>query len=717
VSLARLVCALWLVACSTGLKERERGRRVDSPPLEDADWIYQGKLLNGWQDQGFGKRSIVEGKPLEVALQNNGSFSFVNPEVAAGTQGVFFTFLADANLGDFLEVRLDSSRADVFPRVLVGPTHRREMMGGWSEAYVSMNELNPKSLGFDRIVFRAKAKFKDGPPIYFDKVALVRSTAQAFDLGASVSAPVAVSKAKPTSVETKQFAIDCFGKSHKISPMVYGIAVNIRLDAKHAYLWSLNPGARRWGGNPMSRYNWEHGSAWNTGADYFFKNVNYSGGDYSYRTFIRDNVAHNVKTALTIPMLGWVARDTNSYSFSIHEFGWQRAADPEGRAGDGYTRQGKMIPPGPPGRTSIQASPAFIGRWIKTLKAMDQDRRIRGVNQYILDNEPELWDSTHRDVHPEPVSYDELLQRTIEYGTEIRENDPDAVIAGPASWGWTGYFYSGADAAAGFDKKPDRKKHDDMAFIPWYLKQLKAHEDKTGKRLLDVVDVHFYPAAKGVFGDNAGTDPQTSALRIRSTRGLWDPLYVDESWIKDQVKLIPRLREWITINYPGRGISIGEWNFGAEQHMSGGLAVAESLGRFGEQDVTSAFYWTYPPDQSPAYWAFRAFRDYDGKRSTFLENFVPTRAPFGTSLFASRNDDRTKMTVVALNFLPETAVDARIDAGMCGRITSRKTFSFTGEKTGFSQPALRPNDGETISERLPPYSITVMELQTLPAKK
>ncbi len=151
--------------------------------------------------------------------------------------------------------------------------------------------------------------------------------------------------------------------------------------------------------------------------------------------------------------------------------------------------------------------------------------------------------------------------------------------------------------------------------------------------------------------------------------------------------------------------------------MSGGLAVAESLGRLGEQAVDSAFYWTYPPDQSPAYWAFRAFRDYDGKRSTFLSNFVPTRASNGTSLFASRNDDRTKMTVVALNFLPETTVDARIDAGMCGRITSRKTYVFTGDKNGFSEPTVRPNEGETINERLPPYSITVMELQTSPAAK
>ena len=44
--------------------------------------------------------------------------------------------------------------------------------------------------------------------------------------------------------------------------------------------------------------------------------------------------------------------------------------------------------------------------------------------EYILDNEPNLWSTTHRDVHPDPVTYDELLAKTIAYGTAIREAGP-----------------------------------------------------------------------------------------------------------------------------------------------------------------------------------------------------------------------------------------------------------------------------------------------------
>ena len=126
---------------------------------------------------------------------------------------------------------------------------------------------------------------------------------------------------------------------------------------------------------------------------------------------------------------------------------------------------------------------------------------------YILDNEPMLWPTTHRDVHPEPTSYDELVTRTIDYGTAIREADPDAVIAGPAEWGWTGYLYSAKDiASGGTSARPDRRAHGDMPLVAYYLKALAEHEKKTGVRVLDVFDLHSYPAADGVYGDASRFD-------------------------------------------------------------------------------------------------------------------------------------------------------------------------------------------------------------------
>jgi hypothetical protein len=191
-----------------------------------------------------------------------------------------------------------------------------------------------------------------------------------------------------------------------------------------------------------------------------------------------------------------------------------------------------------------------VERWVRRIRERDRELGHRRVHQYILDNEPMLWHETHRDVRSDPVTYDELLEKTIAYASAIRRADPEATIAGPAAWGWLEVNYSAVDVAAGLDKRPDRLRHGDAPLLAWYLRQLRAHERRTGKRLLDVVDVHYYPALEGIgLGTSGETDPETAALRIRSTRSLWDPEYVDESWIRERFRVIPRLRGWIAESY------------------------------------------------------------------------------------------------------------------------------------------------------------------------
>src|SRR4029434_8958709 len=78
----------------------------------------------------------------------------------------------------------------------------------------------------------------------------------------------------------------------------------------------------------------------------------------------------------------------------------------------------------------------------------------------------------------------------------------------------------------------DRDDHGGKPFVEWYLQQMAAAEAANHVRLLDYFDLHYYPQADGVSLSPAG-NAATQALRLRSTRALWDPSYVDESWIKD----------------------------------------------------------------------------------------------------------------------------------------------------------------------------------------
>src|SRR6185503_19599851 len=138
-----------------------------------------------------------------------------------------------------------------------------------------------------------------------------------------------------------------------------------------------------------------------------------------------------------------------------------------------------------------------------------------------------------------------------------------------------------------------RLAHGNVPLVEWYLQQLRTYEQQNGVRLLDYLDLHYYPQANGVSLSGAG-NTTTQALRLRSTRSLWDPTYTDESWIGEAVQLIPRMRQWVNTDYPGTRLAIGEYNWGALDHINGALAQADVLGIFGREGLDLATLWDPP---------------------------------------------------------------------------------------------------------------------------
>src|SRR5439155_16303668 len=121
--------------------------------------------------------------------------------------------------------------------------------------------------------------------------------------------------------------------------------------------------------------------------------------------------------------------------------------------------------------------PEFVAKWVKLMR--EKAGKLHAPVSYILDNEPGLWDSTHHDVHPEPLGYDELWSRTKAYAGAVKKVDPTAIIAGPAEWGWSNFFYSQKDLKGGGPAlRPDRRMHSDVPLIPWYLQQVFLYEQQ-----------------------------------------------------------------------------------------------------------------------------------------------------------------------------------------------------------------------------------------------
>jgi hypothetical protein len=635
--------------------------------------------------------------PAKVRFDNWGGWILAKPGGVRGVfGGVIFRAKEPPGEGEFIEVRLEAASGSKFPRVKVTAEDRTDMGQGWAEYFVPMSVLDPDALPFDRVVLQAfRPMDPDWVPI--DKVALTKAAPRD-------AQPLDASKLRRVPV-----VVDCRAKPAKISPLIYGIAYQPDEKSPGAP-WALGATARRWGGNTTSTYSWKI-NAWNTGADWYYENHDVP----SYAQFLREDAAHSVASALTVPIMGWVAKDTSSSSFPVSVYGPQEATDPyRPDAGNGKAKGGKPLPVRLPPAAYEPITPAFVKSWVAAIRAEDAKSGKRSVSMYILDNEPALWSQNHRDAHPEPVTYDELVKRSIEFGTAIREADPDAVIAGPAEWGWTGYLYSAKDLATGGPVvRPDRRAHGDLPIVAYYLKALAAYERSSHVRVLDVFDLHVYPQGDRVYSPAA--DGEVAALRVRSTRLLWDPDYADESWIKEPVRLLPRMREWVDSEYPGRGLSIGEWNFGGEEHMSGAIAIAETLGRFAQYGVTSAFYWAYPPEGSPGMWAFRAYRNFDGRGGRFLDGYVPSSVAGGdASVFVSRDDAGEHLVALVINPSRTEGIDASLDLSSCGGAVRRaQAYEFDGAPppgTGFTPHSPRA-EGATVSQAIRPYSISVFDVE------
>ena len=523
---------------------------------------------------------------------------------------------------------------------------------------------------------------------------------------------VPVAKDNPAVVIT----VDAGANRHAIDPRIYGLAW-----ATQAQLADLDATINRWGGNAVSRHNWAF-STTNRAKDYFFENIPdpVSSGDgsngKSADDFIDLTRAAGAQAIITVPLMGMLPIDRSILircGYSVLKYGPQEASD--GNCGNGKTVAGaRMLNVNQPSDTSVLYPSSHQANWIQHIVNTYGPASTTGVRYYALDNEPVLWSFDHWDVHPNGSTYDEVWGKMAEYGAAIKAVDPAAQITGIEEWGWSGYFGSGLDAETGTNA--DRLAHGNVPYAEWLLQQARTYEQTNGQRILDIAALHFYPQ-----GDN-GThfefngppanqnDGPTQLLRNRSTRSLWDPNYVDQSWIGGtgidggHVRLIPRLREWTNTDYPGTKIAITEYNWGAEGYINGATAQADILGIFGRENLDIGVRWTTPDATSFAYKAFKIYRNYDGSHSHFgdlsvsaiapdpdtLSTFAALRSSDGalTVMVINKVAGNTPVTLNLANFTPSGSAQRwQIDSTASGAVLGQPAVTLAGSSLTIIAPA------------------------------
>ena len=161
---------------------------------------------------------------------------------------------------------------------------------------------------------------------------------------------------------------------------------------------------------------------------------------------------------------------------------------------------------------------------------------------YLLDNEPDLWSSTHAEVHPNAVTYAELAQRNIEFAKAVKTVSPGAQVSGRSTTGGTGYV----NLQAASDSKTDGD------FLSWWLGQMKSAAHELGQAASSTgwtctgTPRSATAATQGRATTAASTPirrpsmPRTvhaagqrrGAQREQAPRSLWDTTYIENSWIR-----------------------------------------------------------------------------------------------------------------------------------------------------------------------------------------
>jgi hypothetical protein len=438
-----------------------------------------------------------------------------------------------------------------------------------------------------------------------------------------------------------RLSVDVDADRHTISRDIYGVNF-----AEFSTLERFNLPVDRWGGDTTETYNWKLGSA-NHGLNWYFSNFadcweerfDYctTGRDFrAYRERIEMDDQLGAKTILTLPMLGWVAKDAKyeqdvSCSFPAGVYDPQDDHDPYNRNCGNGQWAGEFItdPPPDPNRAGMPITPEFNKEWVTSLVDEFGPAQFGGVEIYALGNEPGLWHETHHDFHPQPLTYDELWEKSRDLAVAVKQADPTAQVLGPAEWGWPSYFCSAADVAEGFcsEDSPDRARHGGTPISEWYLQQFKSYEDANGSRLLDYFDLHYYPQATY---EGARYTPVTDV-----TRPLWDEGFKDPSWVDAVIRLIPRMREWIDANYPGTKLAITEYNMSLDVTKNKRLQTiiqADTLGIFGREGVDLATFWPEPSSPVP---------------NEAFELYLNTGGGFGDTTVEATSSDQGKLAVYA----------------------------------------------------------------------
>jgi mannan endo-1,4-beta-mannosidase len=508
--------------------------------------------------------------------------------------------------------------------------------------------------------------------------------------------------------EDVTFSINCDAAAAPVSPYIFG--TNALLEGGE------NWAALRQGGNRLTGYNWENNFS-NAGSDWFHSSDNYLVGAAGIQNGTKPGIVvtafHDralemeAYSLVTLQMAGYVARDGKG---TVTE----AETAPSARWAEVKFEKEAAFSTTPDLKDNFVYMDEFVNFLVDRYGDAQNGGGVRG---YAMDNEPALWSFTHPRIHPKPATCAEIVQRTVALARAVKKVDPGAEIFGPALYGFNAYTT--------FQDAPDwnavKGRNNYSWFIDYYLDEMKKAETAAGMRLLDVLDVHYYSEAKGDhrITEKDATTAADIAARLQAPRTLWQAGYAENSWIGQyggaNLPLIPKLKASIDRYYPGTKLAFTEISFGGPAHISGALAAADMLGIMAGQGVYFCAFWPTEDKNEYVSAAYKMFRNYDGKGSTFGDRFVDSKTSQveKTSVYGSIKNTSKGIHIIALNKDLNKSLSARFSIQSARVLVDGSIWVL--DKTGPSPRKygdLTSIQDNAFSTTLPPGSVSHFIIRT-----
>ncbi|MDP4255404.1 MAG: glycoside hydrolase family 44 protein [Bacteroidota bacterium] len=517
--------------------------------------------------------------------------------------------------------------------------------------------------------------------------------------------------------QSVQVQIDITSARRTISPYIYGRNNSLSDDPGNPVStanWQLYKDAglnffRENGGNDLTKYNWRLKRSSHPD---WYNNVYAHDWDFAAQS-LQQHIP-SAQGMWGFQLIGQAAL-TNTHNFDDWDYNgsqwWTGTA--QNLAGGG------VVNPAGGSQATQNGNPALyleswpadstsgiIGHWFGSGGiGLDQTK----IKYWNMDNEVEIWSSTHDDVMPTQLSAESFMQLYFAVAKKARALFPDIKLTGPVSpneWQW---FNWNNATVTGSDGKQ-------YPWLQFFIKRVAEEQIRTGIRLLDVIDLHFYPSGSTisdvvqyhrVFFDSTYNFPEANGIHVLN--GGWDPSIRIED-------VFGRAQNWLNQYMgPGNGVSfaISETAVNLTDPNASAVWYASTLGEFMDHNVEYFSPWNWNTGMWETLHLYSRYNKTISVSATSSdEQNVSAYASASanndslTVVLVNRSQSQTKSVTVNLsNFV---LANQAMNAWTLSNLPSGETF-VSHTNNALKSSSVSPV-GNTLQVSMTPMSITSLQL-------